>query len=286
MVEMLHDLSGPTWQQTCFLPAAGEHLAAADIALETLGRFRSRGDFALDQVSWQTALHITHAGSGVLEIDGRGWRIGPGDCYVFLPGMRIHRHDRRSAPLRYTWLRFVGRRAEALLGELGFRDGQWLLGDLPVARLAPLLDEIEAAYRGDDHSAHFPMAAAWRALDALATRRGAVPAAAHLAATLKRILDEQYPHPLRIAEIAEQLGVDRSTLYRRFREAYGCGPKTHLDRLRLDHARALLRDRSLAVAEVAARCGYDDPARFGKAFRARFGIAPGRWRDAVRSAAR
>jgi AraC-like DNA-binding protein len=50
----------------------------------------------------------------------------------------------------------------------------------------------------------------------------------------------------------------------------------------LCEAAELLRQR-LSITEVAMRLGYSDPAHFTRAFRRRFGMTPGQWRQSVRS---
>lgn len=275
---MLHDTSGPTWQQTSYLPAAGAHLESAEVAIETLARFRSRGVFTLDQLSTQYGLHITHAGSGVLEVDGVGRRVVAGDVYAFLPGMRIHRHDDQQAGWRYTWVRLVGTRCADLLAAIGFSTGRWLRSDCSITAIEPLLDEIEAVYRGEAHSPWYPIAAAWRLIDRLAPQTDADPADQRLAVTLKRLLDEHYTGPVHIGDLARRLEVDRSTLYRRFQAVYGCSPKSYLDGIRLDQAATLLRSTTASIADIAHRCGFADAAHFGKMFKARHGLAPQRWR--------
>ncbi len=45
-------------------------------------------------------------------------------------------------------------------------------------------------------------------------------------------------------------------------------------RLRLDHARALLRQSDLAVTAVAVACGFASPPHFSAAYRRRFGRPP------------
>jgi AraC-like DNA-binding protein len=50
---------------------------------------------------------------------------------------------------------------------------------------------------------------------------------------------------------------------------------------RLDRAGDLLRDRQsgqIAIAEIAFRCGFLDPAYFARRFRQRFGVSPRDWR--------
>jgi transcriptional regulator GlxA family with amidase domain len=57
----------------------------------------------------------------------------------------------------------------------------------------------------------------------------------------------------------------------------------YVQRLRLEHARELLRDTNLTVAEVAEFSGYRNQAYFGKVFRQKLSLTPGSYRKVVRS---
>jgi AraC family transcriptional regulator len=54
-------------------------------------------------------------------------------------------------------------------------------------------------------------------------------------------------------------------------------------RNRLGRATGALAAGSQPVAEIARQCGYDNPAAFGRAFRAAYGVTPGAWRRGARS---
>jgi AraC-like DNA-binding protein len=277
LVEMLHDASGPTWRQTCFLPAAAPRESAVELTIEVLGRFRSTGGFDYRQVPKTASLHIVHAGEGFVRSGGEEWRVAAGGAFCFEPGVSVHYGDTREKPWRYTWIFFSGTRATELTSRLGGRPGPWMRDDLPHQRVRGLLDEIEAAFRSEDHSWFYPQAAAWRVLDALSPPSAGADRSERAAHSLRNILDAHFATELKFGGLAQQFGVDRSTLFRRFRGVYGCSPKQYLDRIRLEHAAALLRDGTLSVAEVAERCGYAGAPRFAKAFKGRFGTAPSRF---------
>lgn len=274
---MLHDASGPTWRQTCFLPATAPKSGAVELTIEVLGRFASKGGFDFRQTPKFPCLHIVHAGEGFYRAAGEEWRIGPGSVFSFEAGTSVHYGDARAKPWRYTWLNFSGTRAGEMIARLGGRKGPWSRDDLPHQRLRGVLDEIEAAFRSEDHSWFYAQGAAWRVLDALSPPSAGADRSERAAQSLRNILDAHFAADLKLAALAKHFGVDRSTLFRRFRAVYGASPKQYLDRVRLEHAAALLRDGALSVADVAQRCGYAGAPRFAKAFKARFGTAPSRF---------
>ena len=60
-----------------------------------------------------------------------------------------------------------------------------------------------------------------------------------------------------------------------FTRETGQPPAAYLTALRISKAKRLMADNpSLAVAEVARAVGYDNPARFSKAFRRLEGVSP------------
>lgn len=61
--------------------------------------------------------------------------------------------------------------------------------------------------------------------------------------------------------------------------------KECLTRVRLDHAREMLRTTALPILEVGQRCGYNDPHYFSAVFKRVVGVSPREYREAGRPAA-
>lgn len=80
--------------------------------------------------------------------------------------------------------------------------------------------------------------------------------------------------PLSIQKIADQLGVSRRGLEVRFRSAARRSPAALYQSIRLTEARRLVERTTLSVAEIAARCGYQDASAMTRAFRAAHGTTP------------
>lgn len=83
---------------------------------------------------------------------------------------------------------------------------------------------------------------------------------------------------LRDFEVAT--GLNRWTLARHFRAAYGVSPYRFLLLRRLDRARALIR-AGQPLVEVALRLGFADQSHLTRHFRRAYGLAPGDWRELV-----
>lgn len=79
-----------------------------------------------------------------------------------------------------------------------------------------------------------------------------------LLARLDRAMDLMltcHAEPLTLDELAASARLSKYHFVRCFRALHGCTPMARLARLRTAHARRLLRDPSLTLDDVAARCG-------------------------------
>ncbi len=99
------------------------------------------------------------------------------------------------------------------------------------------------------------------------------------AAQAIRYLTDNLERGAGLAEAARELGITESYLCRLFSEGTGYTLIDYLTRLRVRTAADLLRDRSLRVKEVMARCGYRDPSYFGQVFRRLMGVTPSGYRE-------
>ena len=82
--------------------------------------------------------------------------------------------------------------------------------------------------------------------------------------------------------LSQRIFTSRRQLQRAFAES-GTSVQEALHAVRMERAAELLRESSLAVAEVARSVGYRQPAQFAKAFRRYHQLAPSQWRSSVHS---
>jgi AraC-like DNA-binding protein len=85
--------------------------------------------------------------------------------------------------------------------------------------------------------------------------------------------------------LALRAGVSRATLARNFRRLVGEAPLAYLRRWRMTLAAQALRQRDVAVAELALEAGYDSEAAFHRAFTRARGMTPAEYRKAERQRA-
>lgn len=81
--------------------------------------------------------------------------------------------------------------------------------------------------------------------------------------------------------LSAHTGINVSLLHKIFREYNGTTLFDFSQGIRLDHAKALLRDTSSLIVDVAQDCGYSEHGNFTAAFRRRFGFTPQQYREVL-----
>jgi AraC-like DNA-binding protein len=94
------------------------------------------------------------------------------------------------------------------------------------------------------------------------------------------VMCEDPAHDWSVESLAARVFMSRSSFAERFSGLVGKTPMEFLAEWRMQQARRWLERDRLSVAEVAARCGYQSEAAFGKAFKRIAGVGPGEYRRA------
>ncbi|MBA3699649.1 MAG: XylR family transcriptional regulator [Planctomycetes bacterium] len=93
------------------------------------------------------------------------------------------------------------------------------------------------------------------------------------------VIQMQSHRRLSVSDVANQVGVGRRTLERRFRAVLGRGLAEEIRRCHVERAKELLADPHLSLAVVAERAGFGSGKQFAAAFRGLTGLTPRMFRQ-------
>jgi AraC-like DNA-binding protein len=122
--------------------------------------------------------------------------------------------------------------------------------------------------------------------------RGAHPSAPQRLATgglpkwrLRRVrtyIDWHICKPIKLATLAEVVGLSKMYFAAQFRAATGCRPHEYILRKRIERAQQMLLDTAEPLVSVALAVGFQSHAHFSTVFKRFSGLSPYQWRAANR----
>lgn len=100
---------------------------------------------------------------------------------------------------------------------------------------------------------------------------------------VKAILENNFNTPPSLQELAREVGVSGTTMKNCFKKMFNTTVYGYLFDFRMNKAETLLKyNKELNVTEIADLTGYEHPAHFCTAFKRKFGITPGDYREKLR----
>lgn len=85
-----------------------------------------------------------------------------------------------------------------------------------------------------------------------------------------------------VNDVANDVGISRRNLELKFRRGTGHTILTEIQRIRLEHAKRMLRDTDIAIPQIAAASGYNSASYLTQVFHKEVGITPARYRTQFR----
>ena len=87
-----------------------------------------------------------------------------------------------------------------------------------------------------------------------------------------------FAKPLTLEQLAKEAGISRFHFSRLFKREVGVSPHHHLSRVRIAHAKDLLRNTDHSIAQIVEECGYIHSGHFAAAFFRLTGKTPSQYR--------
>lgn len=222
-------------------------------------------------------IHYVYSGRGHLVIEGKRYEIAAGQYFLICPGQIAYYEADTEEPWVYRWFEISGELCKRLMKLAGFSetcpvltDGEHRVGDAVLALI-----------RSENAEFTVLLGRLWEALHAMtaghADSAGEVEREDYVR-KCEAYIRMNLHKKLRVTELAEYAGIDRSYLSWLFRTRKGQSPQQYILKLKMEAAAQHLKKKELSVKEVALCVGYDDPLEFSKQFHRQFQVSPTRWR--------
>ena len=230
-------------------------------------------------------IHIVLSGRGTLRVGKKTHTVRADQAFLITPGTTCTYQADPETPWEYIWIGFQGFEAASAVEAMGFSTKKPVISLRSAKKILEEIDEL-MKLRSLSHADVWGRKSRFFSVLSLLTdapeprkdsqRRDA--GAEYVRKAVEIILGS-YQKKLRIADIASEIGINRSYLTNIFKNEMHISPHDFLIRVRLEKAARLLRETDHAVGVIAAMTGYDDSLAFSRAFKQKYGLSPSNYRS-------
>lgn len=239
-------------------------------------------------------IHFIRSGRGRYLRRDSVYDLEKGDAFLILPGEATKYIADEKDPWEYTWIAFDGPDAKTLLKHCGFTDTQVVYRSPDEGSVTRLLSQtyvFENSFHencqnlleimGNFYLLFSCMYQEQLPIQLLPPSRKSAPAG-----TLQELyyrqavdyLEHNFSYPVKIEQLARQVGVSRTYLYKIFISHSGKSVQQYLSDLRLTAAMDMLKKSGRDITEIAYSCGFTDSPAFCRQFKKTTGLTPLQYR--------
>lgn len=226
-------------------------------------------------------LHVILGGKGSYTTGGVRYTLKAGDAFFIRP-MESHFYQAdREDPWEYAWVGFGGYEAETVLEETFFSKSPVYMGEgreNASGRLGAHMVRLAEAYESREQNWIGLAGILMELLGCVAVKEGRESYEEEYLKKAVQYVEDHYSYDIKIQDIADWIGIDRTYLYRIFVKATGLSPKAYLTQYRLEHAMRMLCVSRYSITEIGYSCGFCDMVSFHNHFRKKTGMTPGAYR--------
>ena len=230
-------------------------------------------------------LHFIVDGKGKFTIDGITTQLKTGDMFILPKGKVAFYQADGEHPWTYLWVGFSGSKAENILSKTQLLDHYFCHSTLESKVLDQIVKLTQFRDQKLDDVTELQLTAELYKLLAFLMKEFPSKAMSDSSILIqnyikqaKKIIHTQYGNPLKISEIAKKLNLNRSYLYKIFKEETDYSLKDYLIQIRMEKSADLLTRTTFHISEIANAVGFPDALAFSKAFKKHFGQSPSHYR--------
>lgn len=234
-------------------------------------------------------IHYILSGKGMYKVDGKTYHLGKNDAFIIYPNEITFYQADKDDPWTYIWIGFGGVKAEACLNyaclDKDNRVGLFNCKNELLDCVKGMLSASKLTYANDLKREGF----LFMFLSAMINEKNTTneqnsnhdyPYQIYVQHALE-FIDHNYEKDIKVIDIANYIGIDRSYLTNIFKKSMHISPQQYLINYRLEKACNLLKSTNSSISEISEQVGYPDPLSFSKIFKMYYKTSPTKYRDHV-----
>lgn len=229
-------------------------------------------------------IHYVTEGKGIFTTNGKTYQLKKGDAFLMCPGEQIYYEADKKNPWCYAWIGMQGVKVESYLKKTAFANSP-IIHYSKDDQLSLLYIKLQKAYSSDSRSRELLVNSVL--YEILHFLINSVPNEKSDKDHNEKIylnkiisycainIDKQ----IKVSELAQYLGLDRSYLTRLFKSEMKISLKDYILKSKIDEANDLLKNTDLPINVISRSVGFDDPLYFSRIYKEKQKMSPKNYRN-------
>ena len=225
-------------------------------------------------------LVYVYDGVCTVNIDGKCYEVPKGYSVLIFPKCMFEINANKTA--KYTWLEFSGFAGAAILSRIEVSKKSPILGKIDLDGFEFLFEMPDVTVRSDEPYQLYRFGGCLLLLLSYYIEKfpsNSIETDGYVERAC-RYINLHYSTPgFCVKDVVEALKIDRSYLYRLFKDKTGFSVSDYITRTRISKAEILLANGNLTVKDVAYSVGFPDQMYFSRVFKKINGRTPTQFRE-------
>ena len=212
------------------------------------------------------------------DIDGKRYKVEKGDSVLLFPFCSF---SLSGNGCKYAWIEFSGFVSATILGRIAFTRKTPVLGKIDIDGFEDLFD---IPPESDEPYSLYRLGACIVLLLSYYIEKfpsKTIETEGYVFRACRYIHTHFSEQGFGVKNVAEKLKIDRSHLYRMFKNEMGISVIEYITHCRLTRAEILLVNSSMSIKDVAYSVGFSDQMYFSRVFKQFSGRTPSEFRDNI-----
>ena len=212
-------------------------------------------------------VHYVTRGKGRLWMNDTCYVIEKDTMFLIRPGITCVYQADKDDPWEYCWICIDGYDVENMLNNSGFDKVNLLFFDKSNGEVRDAMLNFIFYFSKYKNNEYMLLSRLYNIFGHMKIQMKKQQAKSiHVERAIDYIY-ENYSKNISVNDIAEYLGIDRTYLYRLFKEEYNMSPQKYLLNFRLKTAMNKLEGGNMSIADIAYNCGFNDASAFCHQFK-------------------
>ncbi|MCM3749379.1 AraC family transcriptional regulator [Paenibacillus pasadenensis] len=219
-------------------------------------------------------IHYIDRGKGIFKTKNQTYEVNKGDGFIIYPGEVVYYGVEEDDPWHCYWVGFHGMNTLQYLEQCGLSETNRLFHFDDDSLLVENMSSIIQA--SSDFSIPYIKSLGLLYIFFSLLTEQHNKENNHFANISKenihvlqavQYIQHQYMHDIKISDLADRLGFNRSYFCSIFKKYMMVSPKQYLMNIRIARACELMKHSDLNISEIARSTGFNDPLYFSKIFK-------------------